>query len=647
MKKKKKKIIIIIISVFVILAAVFVVFGRGRGKQNKKPDRVEVVRRGPFVAKLHETGNLEPLIKVEVRSNVEGEIETLYVDEGYDVEKDQKLLDIDRKQIQEEYNQADANYKAALADMERAEKSIPLSSDRLRSNILLAQNTLRSTQADLEGTKARTTQQLSQANLSITATEDLLEQDRIALRKIELALDQAKTAEKSAKAVLDNAKSELDRKTELHKKKFASLRDVETARLQHSSAQSQYDSAQKSIQSQKENYKSQEKIIESRQVKLNAEMTDLETQKQSINEQIKQAEIQVQQAKERLDLLIKSENGEQQINELAKASANANLLRAKSVLNRAEERLGWTTITAPMAGRIIQCQIEEGEIITSGRSAWSQGPPVMVIADLSQMIVKAYVHENDIDKVKVKQKAEIKINAYPDDIFYGEVKEISPSGQLMDGIIKFEVMVIVTEASKPLLPGMTADVDIIFDARDNVLQLPLEAVNPRDTIKIRTDIANAMLSKIRGQEVKIALNNYPDRKFDGRVAEIAPTRSGFSTSEVTIIMKGSPKELQPETSRTANLIVADGGEEIPNIEARIDSETEYFVKLIKQAKAEAPQDGEREKKKGKNGKERNEEDKMIEVGERTQNNIEILDGLKESDKIRVVPVGEEDKEGKK
>ena len=91
----KKKLIITIVSIIVVCGTAFAVVGMRRGRSKEKPDRIEVVRRGPFVVKLHETGNLEPLIKVEVRSNVEGEIEKLYVDEGSDVVKGQKLLKID------------------------------------------------------------------------------------------------------------------------------------------------------------------------------------------------------------------------------------------------------------------------------------------------------------------------------------------------------------------------------------------------------------------------------------------------------------------------------------------------------------------------------------------------------------------------
>jgi len=640
----KKKLIIAFIVIVLIAVAAFVVMGRVRGKSEEKPDRIEIVRRGPFVVKLSERGNLEPLIKVEVRSNVEGEIKKLYVDDGYDVVKGQELLQIDEKQIREEYNQALANYKAAQAEWDRAVENITLNSDRLESNIQLGEATMRSSKTDLEVTKARGDQQRSQARISIASMENLLEQDGISSKKYELALEQARTNEKSAKASFDNAKAELDRKKELEEKKFVTRQEVENAQLAYASALSRHESALQEIEAQKKNLETQKKIIENREMRLEAEKKDLAILEESIAREVSQVEIQIGQAKERLALLKKSESGEKQIAELTKTTANASLLRAESVLKRAEERLGWTKVIAPMSGRIVGCGVEEGEIITSGRSAWSQGPPIMIIADLSQMIVKSYIHEFDISKVEVGQKAEIKIEAYKDEVFEGEVKEISPSGQFMDGIIKFEVMVMVTKAPKPLMPGMTADIDIIVDERDNVLQLPIEAVTPKETIKVKTDIAKNTLSKIRDQKVNITINNYPDKKFAGKVAEIAPARPGFSTSQVTIIMEGKPKELQPGTSRTANLIMSDD-EKLTNIEARIESEREYFVKLVKADPVESQENDEKKKKNGK--KERNEEERMIEIGERTQNNVEVLDGLKEGDKVRVVPVGEEEENKEK
>jgi RND family efflux transporter MFP subunit len=645
--KKKKKLITIISIIIILLVAISVAGSRFLAKKpEKKNDRIEIVRRGPLVVKLSERGNLDSLVKVEVRSNVEGEIDKLYVDEGYDVVKGQQLLKIDEKQIREEYNQAMANFNAAQAELERAKENARLSMDKLASDILLAKNSLASARSSLESTKAQSAQQLSQAKISITNIENLIEQDQISLNRAKIALEQAETNEKSALVRMNNAKSELDRKKDLYNKKFVPLRDVENAQLEYTSSQGQYDTAVSNVKSQKENIQSLEKTIASRKITLQTEKDDLKTLMDSIKEQEKQANIQIQQATERLAILEKSKESEKQIADLALKSAEANKIRAQSSLNTAQQRLGWTTVVAPITGRIVQCKVEEGEIITSGRTAWSQGPPIMTIADLSKMIVKTQVHEFDISKVKVGQKAEIRVSSYADDAFEGVVKEISPSAQFVDNIIKFEVVITVTKSPKPLLPGMTADVDIIVGERDNVLQLPLEAINTKETIKIRVDIKNEIAKKIKGQKVDVVINRFPDKKFAGRVTNVLPPKLGFSTSEITITMDGSPQELQIGTNPSADIIQSDVIK-IENVEARIDSEREYFVKIAKNVTEEDNSKKSIWSKLSRKNKEKQEEkavqdeEKTIKVGDRTSSSIEILDGLKEGDKVRIVPIGGE------
>jgi HlyD family secretion protein len=658
MKKKKRFFTIIGILVILIAAGTFFGFKFLVKKPEKKVDRIEIVRRGPFIVKLSERGSLDSLVKVEVRSNVEGEVDKLFVDEGYDVVKGQQLLKIDEKQIKEEYNQAKANFNAAQAELDRAKESSQLNTDRLLSDILLAKNSLASSNASLEGTKARSAQQLSQAKISITNIGNMLEQDEITLNKAKLALKQAETNKTSASARLNNAKSELDRKKDLYGKKYVPLRDVESAQFEYTSAQAQYDTAVNNIKSEEETIQSLEKTVESRKVTLQTEKDDLKTLMDSTDEQEKQVKIQIQQSTERLAILQKSQEGEKQVAELSLKSAEANQVRAQSSLNTAQQRLGWTTVIAPITGRVVQCQVEEGEIITSGRTSWSQGPPIMVIADLSQMIVKTQVHEFDISRVKVDQKAEIKVSSYNDEVFEGKVKEISPSAQLVDNIIKFEVIITVTKSPQPLLPGMTADVDIIIGERDKVPQLPLEAVNMKESIKIKANIKNEMLNKVKGQKVDVVITRFPDKKFEGNVTNIAQKKMGFSTTEVTITMKESPPELQIGTNQSADIILSNGVK-ISNIEARIESEREYFVRVIKNEEVLNIIDANATKSwlgnltskfvsdKPKENQIQDEE-KMIKVGDRTQSSIEILDGLKEGDKVRIVPIGEDmKKKGKK
>ena len=77
------------------------------------------------------------------------------------------------------------------------------------------------------------------------------------------------------------------------------------------------------------------------------------------------------------------------------------------------ERYEWTTVIAPMAGTITRLTVEEGEIITSGRSAFSRGDAIMRIADLDQMIVRTQINQVEIGKIKEDQRAEISVDSYP------------------------------------------------------------------------------------------------------------------------------------------------------------------------------------------------------------------------------------------
>jgi multidrug efflux pump subunit AcrA (membrane-fusion protein) len=105
----RKRTIVLIISVLVLVAVVAIsatrIFGKKDDKNNEN-EKKEVVRLGEFIVKVRESGNLEPLISVDVRSNVEGEIETLYIKEGDVVEKKQPLLKIDDEQVIEQEKQA-------------------------------------------------------------------------------------------------------------------------------------------------------------------------------------------------------------------------------------------------------------------------------------------------------------------------------------------------------------------------------------------------------------------------------------------------------------------------------------------------------------------------------------------------------------
>ena len=123
----KKLIITVAITVVLVVAAGWVVLSRGKNGSNQTlAPKIEVVKRGNFQMSIRATGNLEPLLDVEVKSNVEGEVVELLVDDGDYVQKDDVLVRLDPELYKEEQKQANADVDAAEAQLMQAILNIEL-----------------------------------------------------------------------------------------------------------------------------------------------------------------------------------------------------------------------------------------------------------------------------------------------------------------------------------------------------------------------------------------------------------------------------------------------------------------------------------------------------------------------------------------
>jgi multidrug resistance efflux pump len=471
-----------------------------------------------------------------------------------------------------------------------------------------------------------------------------LEQDRIALEQANISLQQAKlalaqyqSAEKSAKVNRDNAESEFKRIEELYEKEFVSQKALEDAQSQRANALSQYESAQKNVESQTQTVESQKasietrkKAIETRQATLDFQERNLETIKQSQAAQLRQAEVQLQTAQTRLKQLQDSIDDEKQVSQYSESTAKANLLRAESNLKNAEERLQWTEVIAPMAGTVTDLRVEEGEIVISGRSAFSSGPAIMQIADLSKMVLKTNIVEVEIAKLKLGQKVEIEVDAFPDKKYEGEVTEISPSGQQRQGenVITFEVTIEVLGSPEELRPGMKAKANIIVVDKDDVLQLPIETVLTPETIVAKVTVNRSDLSKLEvGKEIKI--ENLVGKQFKGKVGKISRNEE---RENVEILIE--EQEARGLRAGPTEIAIVLSEEDKPKVQALIESERKYFVMLDKK-EDESKSEGKKDKKSKTTGVKT-----QIQVGEHNATHYEILSGVKVGDRVFVQSIGE-------
>jgi HlyD family secretion protein len=132
-------------------------------------------------------------------------------------------------------------------------------------------------------------------------------------------------------------------------------------------------------------------------------------------------------------------------------------------------------IVAPASGTVINMEIEEGEIVTSGAVSYTSGTTLMTIADLSLMQIKAGVNEVDIGKVRLHQDVKIDVDAYPGVTFSGVITHVAPAARDEQGVKIFDVEIDITNSDERLRPNMTANIEIQGDHREGVLTIPIEA----------------------------------------------------------------------------------------------------------------------------------------------------------------------------
>jgi HlyD family secretion protein len=167
--------------------------------------------------------------------------------------------------------------------------------------------------------------------------------------------------------------------------------------------------------------------------------------------------------------------------ELNLAVARSKLVQATTALDRARERMQDSVITAPVDGVILQKYVESGQIIASGVSNVGGGTPIADIADMRNAHIEAGVDEIDIGKISVGQIGTIRADAYPDQVYEGEVVRIAPEARVEQNVTLFDVVVEVQNTDGNLRSGMNATVEIVIVDLPDVLTIPVTAVQESDT----------------------------------------------------------------------------------------------------------------------------------------------------------------------
>ncbi|WP_298267708.1 HlyD family efflux transporter periplasmic adaptor subunit [Geobacter sp.] len=149
-------------------------------------------------------------------------------------------------------------------------------------------------------------------------------------------------------------------------------------------------------------------------------------------------------------------------------AARAQFRQAWEALALARTRLSYTTLTAPLTGLVLSKHVEPGEQVAAGT-------PIITVGDVTDTWLRAYIAETDLGRVKVGQKARIKVDTWPDRHYEGTVTFISPEAEFTPKNVQTEkervklvyrIKITVPNPKMELKPGMPADAEIIVGTGD-------------------------------------------------------------------------------------------------------------------------------------------------------------------------------------
>jgi RND family efflux transporter MFP subunit len=226
-----------------------------------------------------------------------------------------------------------------------------------------------------------------------------------------------------------------------------------------------------------------------KEAELSFELSKLNLEQMKFEAQIKQREAKLNHEKNELSLksakqVLESKKIIQQ-SELNKVDID--IQQKRSDLERAKRDLETLTLNSPREGLVVyEINWSTGRKVILGDNAWP-GMPILSLPDLSAMQSLTNVNEVDVSRVHKGQKVLVKLDAFQDSTFTGEISSVASLGRTKDrnsAIKVFEIEVDILSQSSILKPGMTTSNKIIVNQIPNVIYIPQESVFEREGKKI-------------------------------------------------------------------------------------------------------------------------------------------------------------------
>jgi HlyD family secretion protein len=412
--KRLGVVVALVLAAAALAAGYLVTASRGGGPTY----RTAKVDRGPVIATVSASGNLNAVTTVQVGSQVSGQIRELRVDFNSLVKKGQLIARIDPEIFQAKANAAAAEVESAQAAVLNQRANV----EKVRAEVESAQAAVSTAEANVERMGA----EVENARAVITTA-------------------QANIARETA--TVDNARRELARRIDLLRGELISQSDKDQA-------QTAFDTAQAQLEAVRAQARAGE-----------ASLRSAEAQLVATRSQVRAARAQVASAQASL-----------RVAEAQLRAAEAVVRQKQAALDQARADLEHTEIRAPVNGVVVSRSIDVGQTV----AASLQAPTLFTIAeDLTRMQVEAAVDEADVGRLREGMEATFTVDAFPGRTFRGQIVQIRKAPQVVQNVVSYTTVVAVSNPDGILMPGMTANVRIQVDRHEEALRIPNAALRFR------------------------------------------------------------------------------------------------------------------------------------------------------------------------
>lgn len=485
-------------------------------KAPEKIGRTVTASTGTLALSVSETGTLEPVTKVDVKSRVAGRIQKIFVKPGMTVGTGAPIAVIDPTEATREVAGIQAQVSASRAGLSQAIENQSLTARQnslaiRRAEVSLKNAVLAKQEAEGNLTNARIA--LRESEASQTQAKRQFAQTSAPTRTQEIA--QAEQQLRRAEASLADAERLATRRQNLTDKGFLSQQEADSAKTQAALAQTDVESAKQRVALLKEGPRAED--IATARAGVDLSRIRLEQAQNTVrNAQLRLQQSSTNVENARVELATQRTNAAQaQLRQRDVERARADLSQLENRLAQQSVQLTETRIVAPIAGEVTGKYLEEGELVASATGGFAQGAAIVTIADLTRMQVKVNINEVDVTRLRVGLPVEISVDGVEGKTFAGHVYTIAPAsasqapGQSAQsgsaGVVRFEVKITVDTPDKRLRPGMTAAAKIIVTKKDKILTLPAEALRPGDKVKVI--VGEGEKAKTEERSVTLGLKN--------------------------------------------------------------------------------------------------------------------------------------------